>query len=224
MGEEPRDHYIYAYLDGDTPFYIGKGSGSRYVDHLKERVRRKKRNQKSYFYRKLNKMLQEGREPEILILQDGLPEELAYAIETDLILLVGGPRVGPLCNVQAGRNRPGVYTLERGIESGTAVKVWGEWFPSLKHVSKDPRCVVKNGVLFRRIAKGWDIEEAVKTPIPDRSIMCWGEKFDTLKELCEDPRCATNFETLRSRIKRYGWIPEVAAGTPSLWARGPNSI
>lgn len=217
--EEPRGYYVYAYLDGNTPFYIGKGHGDRAQRHL---TRKYLRAHSTFFYRKLNKMLREGRLPEIIIIKDGLSEKTAYDVEGDLISLVGtrAHGTGPLCNIYADR-RGGLsgYTIERGLKKGTVVQIWGEVFPSATAASRDPRCEVSAAALLSRLERDVPLERAVKKqriPPPKRcapnakSIICWDQEFLSIRALSKDDRCIVRACTLSARLQE-GWPPEEAA-------------
>lgn len=96
--------YVYCYFDGETPIYIGKGSHGRMRDHL---TSSSLNSSDSFFYRKLRKMLREGRTPTYRKLLTGLPEEEAFYYERFFIAAIGR-RVdgeGPLCNVTWGGDR-----------------------------------------------------------------------------------------------------------------------
>ena len=213
---EPAGFYVYAYIDAKTlePFYIGKGYRNRLTRHL---TRRSLRNKDTFFYRKLRKIFAEGNLPVVEVIKDGLTEEEAFASEIALIQLVGtrAHGTGPLCNIKLDRRGiPAGYTLAQGQKKGTAVQVWGEWFPSLTHVTKDSRCEVLPNALRYRLKNGIPIEEAVKRKRKKRMnrkpITCWNQEFESQKALSEDSRCVVSFSTLRNRL-RYGWPPEKAA-------------
>lgn len=194
MREEPRGYYIYAYLDGDTPFYIGKGIGDRAYRHL-----RRCNHRDTFFYRKLNKMVREGREPGILVIKDNLAEARAYEVEADLIWLVGTRILGtgPLCNTSLGG----------GVTH--PVTCWGEKFSKLRTVSKDDRCAVPFATLRYRVqSEGWTIEEAAETA---NTIRCWGEKFSSLQAISKDARCNATYSVLTSRMRTGAWTLEYAA-------------
>jgi len=210
---EPAGYYVYAYVDPEKhePFYIGKGH--------------KNRKRGTFFYNKLNKMLREGILPAIIVIKEGLTEEQAYLSEVDLIHLIG-TRVdgtGPLCNVLKDRrgNLSG-YTLAQGIKNGTAVKVWGDMFPSLIALAKDPRCKVNYETLRKRFNKGIPLEEAVikhhGANMNMKPITCWGEEFPSRQALTDDPRCKVTLSTWRNRLKE-GWTIEDAVSIPRVKPR-----
>lgn len=163
MREEPRGHYVYAYLDGDTPFYIGKGSGDRAWQHLYPTYRKKS----TPFYQALTSKLQAGWESNILIIKDGLEEHEGCEIEATLIQLVGtlAQGTGPLCNVQT--SVAGIQPLVKGNE----VTCWGKEFHNLREVAEDPRsCLTYHELESRKrrwhtIGREWNLEEAVSFPI-----------------------------------------------------------
>jgi hypothetical protein len=90
--------YVYLYLDPQTPpirkdsfsfdctpFYVGKGCGNRFRDHLLEA----RRGKDTYLARKIRKILRSGVKPTILIYQEELPEQKAFALERELISSLG---------------------------------------------------------------------------------------------------------------------------------------
>lgn len=233
------DFYIYAYIDprDNEPFYIGKGYGDRAWRHVRRPSYYKTRN--SFFYCKLRKMLKEGITPAIVIVKAGLTENVAYEVESMLIHLVGmrAAKTGPLCNLYVGRRGASSgFTLERGTKQGKAIEAWGEMFPSLTAITRDPRCMVKRyETLQRRMKKGLSIEDAatiggpvywsrppkspkppqppkVKKPRKGKKVICWGEEFISGVTLCRDPRCVVSSRQLTGRLRR-GWNIERAATT-----------
>ena len=91
------DYYVYALLRTDgTPFYVGKGRGSRWLDH----ERRKRRE--THKDRIITQLLSDiGYVPKIKLIE-GLTDKLARQIESDLIHLIGRSPNGPLVNATKG--------------------------------------------------------------------------------------------------------------------------
>ena len=102
--------YVYAYcnpkkpfIDGDfrfEPFYIGKGSGHRIFDQLRE-AKNKKPGRRLTFIRSL---IAEGLEPVLLKISDGLSEDEAFQLEKKLISKFGRKdlKTGCLLNFTPG--------------------------------------------------------------------------------------------------------------------------
>lgn len=91
--------YILVNSKNNIPFYVGKGSGLRILDHFVSSIK----NPKKYLHYKINKFIQENKWPDIKIrfCED---EELAFLLETELISLYGRKDLGrgPLLNQTDG--------------------------------------------------------------------------------------------------------------------------
>lgn len=90
------DYYVYVYSDPNTrkPFYVGKGKGNRVFDHLSD----KNNSEKT---KKINSIIEEGKEPIIEILVHGVDEETAFKVEAAAIDLIG---IDNLTNQQRGHH------------------------------------------------------------------------------------------------------------------------
>lgn len=113
--------YVYVYLDPRKPgkykygsyefeyepFYVGKGSGLRYIDNRRS----------GYFKNKINKIKESELKPIIIKVKDLLFEQEAFCLEIELIKLIGRINMnnGPLINfTDGGEGVSGcVYTEER---------------------------------------------------------------------------------------------------------------
>lgn len=102
-------YYIYAYIDprNNLPFYIGKGSGNRYLCHLSE-TKDNTENRKKYAY--IQGLRNKKLEPRIIKLhKDIFSEAVAYDIEEAYIKLFGRKGIDPngiLTNICADARPP----------------------------------------------------------------------------------------------------------------------
>lgn len=86
--------YVYQYIDSTTglPFYIGKGTGSRKDRHLSDARKALEghlRGRHSYCVNRIMALLNQGNEPRIEIIADGLSHEDAFKLEEHLISKYG---------------------------------------------------------------------------------------------------------------------------------------
>lgn len=112
-----KEFYVYVYLDprkkGEfnyenykfecEPFYVGKGNGSRFSDHLKKsKLTNNKEN--SLKNESINSILKDGLQPIIKIVFKSEDEVSVFSIESLLIKLIGRKNVntGILTNLSAG--------------------------------------------------------------------------------------------------------------------------
>ncbi len=113
---------------------------------------------------------------------------------------------------------------------------------SLSEWARDPRCRVSPSTFLGRMARGWQVEDALRidprSTTPPPSLTAFGETRSLMAWL-QDPRCCVTGKCLQARM-RAGWDAERALTTPSrgtrsgivafterktvaAWARDPRS-
>lgn len=132
------EYYTYIYLDTRKPgnynyneyhfdfepFYVGKGSNNRYLEHLNESY---DLQNDEHRHRKIRKIIREtGDKPIILKVKENLTEEKSVELEIHLIKIIGREDLGlgPLLNKTDGGEgliNPGQSTRELMSER---MKVW----------------------------------------------------------------------------------------------------
>ena len=96
-------YYIYVlFRENGTPFYVGKGKSSRWMDH--EYLART--GHRGYRYNLIRDMLSRGVEIPKIKLHEELTEEIAFTYEQALIAAMGRYPVGPLLNFTNGGEGP----------------------------------------------------------------------------------------------------------------------
>lgn len=99
---------------------------------------------------------------------------------------------------------------EGTLSTASLVEAFGER-KTLKAWSEDPRCVISDAHLYRRMNDGWEIEEALTKQIRRIGYEAFGET-KTVPEWLKDPRCQVGRATLQNRLAQ-GWDPEAALTT-----------
>jgi hypothetical protein len=93
FNEEAQEvYYVYMLVDprDNIPFYVGKGTGKRAQSHLWNISR----SHNSYKESKINKIREEGGEPQIVYVAENIPDEaLAYDIEARVIKKIWSQRI-----------------------------------------------------------------------------------------------------------------------------------
>lgn len=96
-------YFVYQYSDeNNIPFYIGKGKEDRYKEHFYLRDKTYANN--TFFYKKLNKLLNNNKEVNVKILHNNLTNKEASDIEIYYIAFYGRRilKTGTLCNLTPG--------------------------------------------------------------------------------------------------------------------------
>lgn len=87
--------YVYLLLDPTCyylPFYVGKGSGKRYRKHFHETLETTSNPRK---FHRIQKIINQGYKPKVMIWQNGMSESEAYSLEERLIRRFGRKRYDP---------------------------------------------------------------------------------------------------------------------------------
>jgi len=99
-------YFVYIYKDPKTniPFYVGYGKNNRHLSHLNEARKALTPVQGEHKLNTIRKILREGFEPIIQIIEDGLSKESACELEEFLISEIGRADLnqGPLTNQTKG--------------------------------------------------------------------------------------------------------------------------
>ena len=178
-------YYVYVYKDPITkqPFYIGKGSGNRYLDHANKPYQSFKRVQD-----KIKNIRNKGLEPIIEFIYKQLTEDIAYTLEEELIVKYGRKDIDPngiLMNICLGATPPTyknnnlieAYYSDKTIELTDtlikSVKVFLENTKSRKRftsllkssIGKDFICATKHFPQEYNVPQRlWHIEHGLKIP------------------------------------------------------------
>lgn len=173
--------YVYTYLDPRKParycyesvcflyepFYIGKGRGSRCLDHLKFLSRKTNK----HFKGKLTKILSKfsNMQEYIIVLEGGITESKAFDLERQLIAQIGRAdlKLGPLCNLTNGGEGTGGVVMssearKKRAESNTGKKRSLKTRRLLSEINKG-----KNNPMFGKLSpkKGTRLSQETKDRI-----------------------------------------------------------
>ena len=123
MNENIYYGYLYSHPDTMTPFYAGYGKDDRMYDHLSEARRP---NLHSHKLHTIRKIIAEGKQPVIRIIDDNLNKDEACELEEFLIEYIGRADLGtgPLTNLTKGGDGNRDWTPENrkhmsAVQSGT---------------------------------------------------------------------------------------------------------
>ena len=194
------EYYVYVYLDPRKPgnyvyenhtfdyepIYIGKGKGRRYKQHPTQCV---SQPNKSFFYKKLNKIISLNYVPIYYIIENGLYEYVACKKEIELISLIGrlDENNGTLCN------------LTNGGEGTSGYKMSDETKEKIRNVHLGHTRWKENGHPMKDKSFdeyfGEDKSNELKIKISDNAKPYWKDK-----ELTEEMKYKIS-ETLKERFE-----------------------
>lgn len=106
--------YIYRHPITMIPFYVGYGKNNRHLDHLNEAIRKPTPQTKEHKLNTIRKIIREGMEPIIEIIDSELSKEQACELEIFLISEIGrmDKNKGPLTNLTMGGDGNRDWSLE----------------------------------------------------------------------------------------------------------------
>lgn len=210
-------HYVYVYCNVDAmpfvtssgilpgvPFYVGMGTGQRWMAHLAEaKAHPKKCNRRKV--NTINKILRTGAVPQIVKLAKGLSKEDAVALEMKLIA-----EIGTLVIVEGVVKRGPLTNLHRGGAGGF------EHANDLKHRAKrgaaisasNTQAVIEKRIETRK-TNGWFTNEALQR----REELVASGALKHTAESCERISTATTVAMNRSDVKA-----KMVAGAERRWS------
>lgn len=119
---DDRKYYVYIlFRETNMPFYVGKGSGRRWINHEKDA-----KYGNTYKDRIIRKMVSEGHKIRRIKFTDGLTEEAAFFLEKVLIKKIGRYPNGPLANATDGGD--GVLNLSPESRSKISISHLGNQY------------------------------------------------------------------------------------------------
>lgn len=98
LSEEKIYNYQEKYKFNYEPFYVGKGKGGRFKDHIKNQEGSEEKNLL------IKKIIDHKKDPIIIKIKENLEENEAFDLEKELIRVIGRSNLGegPLVNIQPG--------------------------------------------------------------------------------------------------------------------------
>lgn len=137
--------YVYKTPDG-VPFYVGKGSGKRHLDHIKE-ARNNNITQKQIY---INNILNDGKYPIIEKIIENIDEELAFFVEEEYIAKYGRLDLGTgvLTNRTTGGNGWVVWDLLSEEEKTKRVSAFIHYTKYVRVVDDEYKNKISEGLKF----------------------------------------------------------------------------
>lgn len=220
MSELKTEYYVYVYMDTTKPgtfifdeltleyepFYIGKGKGSRYKQHINDSKNRKSNNKKLYHIH--NKILKLDNNIKILKIKENILESEAFIYEKKFIALIGrhDRGLGPLCNnTDGGDGEAGRTPWNKGKKTGAA------WNTGL---TKD------NDSRVEKISKAL---KGIPKPKPDNWVMTEKAKDAAIQNITNENK-RRNKLGLDSAFKGKTFSNEIKQMMKETWAKKRGHI
>lgn len=182
------EFYVYAYMLHGEPLYIGKGKGRRALQHLDAYTLK---TSKTYWSKKLRKLLRENEDFEIIYLHENLSEEEALQLEKELILKYGRRdlKTGCLYNTcEGGKGSSGHSMSESGKASISRFMkgrhLGNKFAEGLVH-SESTKNAIRNKLIGRVVSEeskkkrsdslSWQIEKQIEKAYDLISDTWWGK-------------------------------------------------
>src|SRR5690554_13171 len=150
--------YVYGIFDAleNELFYIGKGKGKRYEDHFKN-------NKWDFNLEKIDRIRsleEKGHPPEIRIIIDGIDENIAFAIEKELVCRIGRKcfHEGPLLNLAPGgkwtKGQSPFYSEDFIKSENTELQEFSETLDIYGQKNKPNRKITQETLVFKYDKRG----------------------------------------------------------------------